>query len=139
MLILLSPDKPGSPLNLRVTDTNKSHISLEWDAPDNDGGTPITNYIVESRSDMDTGYVPIAKLDGLLTKYTARKLLEGTDYNFRIKARNLAGVSDQGVALDKPVTAKLPFGELSFCSLSVYMKYHLYDLDTTIFLWTSTF
>jgi len=104
-------DKPGTPANLRVTDTNKDHISIAWDAPESDGGSDITNYLIESRSDLDLGYVPIAKVDSAITNYTARGLLDGSDYNFRVKARNAAGVSEEGVELSKPVTAKLPFGE----------------------------
>lgn len=104
-------------------DTNKDHITIAWDAPENDGGAEITNYIIESHSDLDTSFVPIAKVDGTITKYTARGLLEGSDYNFRVKARNAAGVSEEGVQLTKPVTAKLPFGELRDESFSLALLF----------------
>ena len=40
------PGKPGTP---NVTDITKDTATIEWTAPDSDGGAPIENYIIEMR------------------------------------------------------------------------------------------
>ncbi|KAI8425645.1 hypothetical protein MSG28_011459 [Choristoneura fumiferana] len=45
------PDAPGKP---EFKDWSKDHADLKWEKPANDGGAPITGYIVEKK-DRDTG------------------------------------------------------------------------------------
>lgn len=40
------PDRPGVPY---ATDWDKDHVDLEWAPPKKDGGSPITEYIIEKR------------------------------------------------------------------------------------------
>ena len=40
-------DKPSPPKNLRVTDVSKDYITLEWDVPESDGGSPLKGYNIE--------------------------------------------------------------------------------------------
>ena len=39
-------DEPGAPRNLRVTEYWTDYVSLAWDAPESDGGSEITGYII---------------------------------------------------------------------------------------------
>lgn len=41
------PDKPGTP---QLVDWDKDHVDLEWSPPKKDGGSPITDYIVEKKT-----------------------------------------------------------------------------------------
>ena len=43
------PDEPGPPGNLKATDWDKDHVDLAWEPPKNDGGAPITGYLVEKK------------------------------------------------------------------------------------------
>ena len=45
----LPPDEPGPPGNLKATDWDKDHVDLAWEPPRNDGGAPITGYLVEKK------------------------------------------------------------------------------------------
>ena len=40
-------DEPGKPGNVELTDWDKDHADLKWTKPENDGGAPITGYIIE--------------------------------------------------------------------------------------------
>lgn len=40
------PDRPGQPT---VTDWGKDHVDLEWTPPKKDGGSPISQYIIEKK------------------------------------------------------------------------------------------
>lgn len=41
------PDEPSKPNNVEVVDWDKDHADLKWTKPENDGGAPITGYIIE--------------------------------------------------------------------------------------------
>jgi Fibronectin type III domain. len=45
--ILFIPDEPSKPQNVEVVDWDKDHADLKWKKPENDGGAPITGYIIE--------------------------------------------------------------------------------------------
>ena len=42
-------DEPDAPKNLKATDWDKDHVDLKWELPVNDGGSPITGYLVEKK------------------------------------------------------------------------------------------
>ena len=41
---------PGPPKDLTATAVSDTRIDLEWKAPDNNGGSPITGYKIEVSS-----------------------------------------------------------------------------------------
>lgn len=42
-------DKPDSPVNLILTNVTSSSATLTWEEPKEDGGSPITHFLVEKR------------------------------------------------------------------------------------------
>lgn len=46
-------EKPGPPLNVRVTDTWGFNAALEWDPPKDDGNCEISGYTIQ-KADMKT-------------------------------------------------------------------------------------
>ncbi len=110
-VVSLPPDPPSTPRNLRVVDLDRDRVTLAWEEPETDGGAKVTQYLIDMRSELDVEYITVGKVTGDVMSYTATNLIEGTDYNFRVRARNPAGLSQQGAELAKPVTAKAPFGE----------------------------
>ena len=40
-------DKPGNPGRPALKDISKGSVTIEWEAPENDGGAEITHYVVE--------------------------------------------------------------------------------------------
>lgn len=40
-------EEPSKPTNVELTDWDKDHADLKWTKPTNDGGAPITGYVIE--------------------------------------------------------------------------------------------
>ncbi|KAK7065507.1 Immunoglobulin like [Halocaridina rubra] len=99
------PGKPGIP---RATDWDATKIDLEWSEPLEDGGAPITHYIIEKRDKYTNIWEKACETDSSLTKGTAPNLTEGMEYQFRIIAVNKAGPGEPGDP-SKTITAKARF------------------------------
>ncbi|CAB4063293.1 unnamed protein product [Lepeophtheirus salmonis] len=89
-------DVPLPPSAPDVFDWSENHMELEWKEPIDDGGAPITGYIIEKRSRNDPEWVHVQQIDGNRCKGTANHLIEGEEYQFRIIALNKAGPSEPG-------------------------------------------
>ena len=81
---------PGRPEAPEVAEMTKDSATLKWEAPD-DGGSPITNYIIEMKSKKDLKWKKVNKENVTDTTYTVPGLVEGEEYEFRITTENKAG------------------------------------------------
>jgi len=112
-------DKPASPKDFKVTATHKDSVELSWNIPEYDGGSPITQYVIE-KQDLSRGtWSAAGKTRPSATEFTVGKLTEGKEYLFRIYAENEVGVSSP-VEIKKPVTAKSPYSKFKQYSSLVY-------------------
>lgn len=50
--MILGP--PGPPRKLHVEHLSKTSLTLVWEKPDLDGGSPVTGYYVEKRQGFST-------------------------------------------------------------------------------------
>uniref|UniRef100_A0A8C2ZM75 Titin n=1 Tax=Cyclopterus lumpus TaxID=8103 RepID=A0A8C2ZM75_CYCLU len=99
-------DKPGPPSNIKMDEVSADFISLSWDPPTYDGGCQINNYVVEKRDTTTTSW-QIVSATVARTSIKVARLIQGTEYQFRIAAENRYGKSS---ALDStPVIAQYPF------------------------------
>lgn len=97
------PGTPSAPEKLHYTDRSKNTITLAWQPPRTDGGSPIRGYYVEKmRSDGTEFDVANRKI---FTECcgTIENLSENQDYQFRVKATNEVGDGDPS----KPISAKI--------------------------------
>ena len=85
---------------------------VAWDAPESDGGSPITKYKVEKRDATRAAYIQAEEVDGKTLKAKVTKLTEGNKYFFQVAAENEVGLSDW-TETTEPVEAKMPFGIIS--------------------------
>lgn len=86
-------DKPGQPGMPKVEEILAENADLAWTKPEKDGGTVITNYLVEAREPGDK-WRQVGRRDSITaTTYRAAGLREGTQYEFRIIAENKVGQS----------------------------------------------
>uniref|UniRef100_A0A803VFH4 Titin n=1 Tax=Ficedula albicollis TaxID=59894 RepID=A0A803VFH4_FICAL len=89
---VVATEEPAPPKRLDIVDTTKSSVVLAWLKPDHDGGSRITGYLLEMKqkgSDTWTGAGQTKQLT-----FTVEGLVENTEYEFRVKARNDAGYSE---------------------------------------------
>lgn len=107
-LLSVHADAPGPPQPpFDISDIDADACSLSWHIPLEDGGSNITNYIVEkcdvSRGDWVTALASVTK-----TSCRVGKLIPGQEYIFRVCAENRFGISEP---LTSPkMVAKFPFG-----------------------------
>jgi fibronectin type 3 domain-containing protein len=78
---------PSEPLNL-YADASDGQVTLSWEAPEQDGGTPVLNYaLYRGLSETSIGFV--LQVDG--TTYTDTGLLNGETYYYKVAAHNMIG------------------------------------------------
>jgi len=99
-------DVPLKPRNLVPEEVRAEHVKLSWDPPLDDGGTPITNYLVRYM-DIDSGeWVTACTTTGC--NATAKGLKPGHLYQFEVSAINKEGQSEPILTGD-PILAENPY------------------------------
>ena len=78
---------PDAPMNL-VAEATDAAVTLTWDAPQDDGGSEITDY--EYRINRRNPWISIGSTD---TTHTVTGLVNGTEYVFEVRAVNRIGKS----------------------------------------------
>ncbi len=86
---------PGAPVILPVTEITTNSFTVNWRAPDEDGGVPITGYFLR----VDSNGISVEPLTLLLdnqTSYTVTNIdpliIPGDLYNIQLGARNSEGI-----------------------------------------------
>ncbi|CAK1554213.1 unnamed protein product, partial [Leptosia nina] len=106
----LSP--PSRPQRFIVIDITSRSVTLQWRAPDSDGGSPITNYIIEYKTVKGKSWSKVITVSGSVYEHCIENLKEKEQIVFRISAENAIGVSlptqSQNVRLDKHATVPSP-------------------------------
>jgi len=99
-------DVPLPPRTLVPDEVRAEHVKLSWQPPLDDGGTPITSYLVRYM-DIDTGeWVTSCTTTGC--NATAKGLKPGHLYQFEVSAINKEGQS-QPVLTGDPILAENPY------------------------------
>ncbi|CAF4929782.1 unnamed protein product, partial [Rotaria sp. Silwood1] len=89
-------DVPEPPSKLDVIAKTDSSITLQWEMPRNDGGSPLIEYLLEMRDkkNKNNEWAQVQILPAITTSFRVSKLDENVYYNFRIKAANSIGYSE---------------------------------------------
>lgn len=77
---------------------------MRWTPPSNDGGSPITGYIIEKREKGSPKWTKAGETGPHETKGTVDNLDEGAEYEFRVKAVNAAGPGEPSQASKSVIT-----------------------------------
>lgn len=104
--VLDVPSPPEGPL--KIDNVTRSGCTLKWRPPKDDGGSEIQYYQVEKMDTENMRWVPVAEAS--TTSAQVGHLIEGHDYQFRVRAVNKQGESQPLTGLDT-ITAKDPFAK----------------------------
>ena len=75
-------DRPAPPRNIEASDFAGEALTLNWMAPRDNGGSPVTNYIVEKADSKSGSWTKVSSY--VTSCYSrVRNLVVNTDYNFR--------------------------------------------------------
>uniref|UniRef100_A0A8C4EM42 Myosin-binding protein C, fast-type n=1 Tax=Dicentrarchus labrax TaxID=13489 RepID=A0A8C4EM42_DICLA len=87
-------EKPGPPVNVKVTEVWGFNAALEWQPPTDDGNCEITGYTIQ-KADMKTKEWFTVYEHNRRTNCTASDLIMGNEYMFRVYSENLCGQSEE--------------------------------------------
>lgn len=100
---------PDNPTNLQGTPGNQL-VSLTWTAPNNDGGTPITGYLIEFKLDPPGSWTqilttggsppPTTYIVGPTSSPTPYPLTNGSLYDFRVSGVNAVGTGSHSSIIE---------------------------------------
>ncbi|CAF92417.1 unnamed protein product, partial [Tetraodon nigroviridis] len=116
------PGPPGKPVVYNVTSDG---MTIQWEKPIYDGGTPIQGFHVEKK---EMNSIMWQKVNTMLikeTEYRILGLIEGLEYSFRVYAQNDAGFSRIGdeskptMAVSPVASPNIEFGPEYFEGLTV--------------------
>lgn len=89
---------------------HKGGCTLSWKPPEDDGGEPIEEYILEAQDMNERGkFVEVGRCKAGDTSFKVKNLKDRTDYKFRVKARNKEGESEP-LQTETATTIKDPWG-----------------------------
>jgi hypothetical protein len=85
-----APSRPLSP----VAEWGDGMVSLEWTAPDEDGGTPVRSFALFRAVTGAMEFVQLATVPSGSLRYVDGTVANGVEYDYWLTAWNLAGESD---------------------------------------------
>ncbi|KAF5301256.1 hypothetical protein FQR65_LT00956 [Abscondita terminalis] len=90
------PGPPGKPQLVSESELTPDVVTIRWDPPKFDGGSPIIGYLVEHRRYGSPHWVRATPQLVRFTELSLSGLEPGWRYQFRISAENAVGVSIAG-------------------------------------------
>lgn len=96
-------DEPGKPGTPTIRDYDTDFVELEWKRPESDGGAPISGFVIEKKDKYSPDWERCAEIDGDVTTGRVPDLIEGQQYEFRVRAVNKAGPGEPSDSTGKHV------------------------------------
>ncbi|ESO03551.1 hypothetical protein HELRODRAFT_191869 [Helobdella robusta] len=102
-------DPPGKPGKPTIEDADESSVTLSWSKPINDGGNKIKGYVIEAKEKGSNKWTPLNPRNPCHdTTFTAQNLEPNVEYEFRVLAKNEAGLGEPSAPSDAVITKPKP-------------------------------
>uniref|UniRef100_A0AAY4B5V1 Titin n=1 Tax=Denticeps clupeoides TaxID=299321 RepID=A0AAY4B5V1_9TELE len=85
---------PDAPKGVDVSNIKKDSMVITWEPPTNDGGSPVTGYIIEKHDKEGVRWTRCNRSTVTDVTYKVKGLLEGHAYEFRVAAENAVGTGE---------------------------------------------
>ena len=102
---------PGAP-TIGTPTAGSSQVTVTWTAPASNGGSAITDYVVEYSSDAGSTWTTFSDAVSTTTSSIVTGLTNGIAYKFRVSAKNANGTGSASSAS----VSRTPTGITSACS-----------------------
>ena len=104
-------------------------VSLSWRSPIDEGGAPVTGYVIQRRDTKRDAWLDVAAIEDVSkTMTTVSQVIEGESYHFQVMAVNKEGrgdpVQSQMVTVANPYRYTFTFfEELSVWTVGLKIKF----------------
>lgn len=128
-----APSQPTGPIE--VTSMDENSMTISWKESSNNGGSEITDYVIEIRDVIRANWTEVTTVKGNMTSYRLENLTENSDYYVRVRARNEANLTSQALESESFITVKSPY---SVPSAPRGFKINTVGKDTVTFEFTES-
>ena len=90
---------PSAPVQVHSLSVTGTSVTVGWSVPSDDGGAPVTSYVVSATGPDSKPAGTPATTNGSATSGTVNGLTSGVKYTISVIARNVAGDSVAGTTL----------------------------------------
>jgi subtilisin family serine protease len=107
---VVSPGVPTAPCCITEVLIGPQYVALRWGAPTSDGGSAVTNYVIEYTINDGVSWTTWPEPTGNGTNRTITGLTDGVPHKFRISARNAIATGPPSDVSDAytPLTPTVP-------------------------------
>ena len=99
---------PSAPQNLAATSVTGTTLTLTWDLPTSNGGSPITDYKIEVSSNGGSTWSAITHAASNSRAFNVTGLAKGTNYRFRVSTITTVGTSAASAVLSVTTVGNAP-------------------------------
>ncbi|XP_077428646.1 immunoglobulin-like and fibronectin type III domain-containing protein 1 [Vanacampus margaritifer] len=92
LIVMDKPTPPQGPVD--IMESAVTSVEFKWKPPKDNGGCPVTNYIIERQQVGRNKWSNLGEISGSSTVYKDCDVDPGRRYYYRIRAKNSEGVSD---------------------------------------------
>jgi len=102
VVVMVAPPKPKGPM--RTDNITAESCLAAWSPPEDDGGSPITHYILEKAQGGGENWMQCGRVAAPQTECKVTGLNEGKEYRLQVRAVNSEGESEGLVCVDSFIT-----------------------------------
>ncbi|XP_033995023.1 immunoglobulin-like and fibronectin type III domain-containing protein 1 [Trematomus bernacchii] len=92
LIVLDKPTPPQGPVD--IMESAVTSVEFKWKPPKDDGGCPVTNYILERQQVGRNKWTNLGEIPGSNPSYRDSDVTPGRRYCYRIRAKNAEGISE---------------------------------------------
>uniref|UniRef100_UPI0037E99726 immunoglobulin-like and fibronectin type III domain-containing protein 1 n=1 Tax=Semicossyphus pulcher TaxID=241346 RepID=UPI0037E99726 len=92
LIVLDKPTPPQGPVD--IMESAVTSVEYKWKPPKDNGGCPVTNYIIERQQVGRNKWSNLGEIPGSNPSYKDSDVNPGRRYCYRIRAKNAEGISD---------------------------------------------